>query len=251
MKGRRDFLRLLYWREIVMRKEGLRWEVYQEGRKRIGRDKGAWCDYTKKMMKEVGLGECWEKQDVMKVDKGTWRSIVWKKIQDKEQEEWRKRMDSKSKLRTYRTMKRDLEAEKYLEEGTAQQRRVMVMMRGGTNDLRIETGRYEKLEEEERICIFCESGEVEDERHFLCRCEAWKDEREVVLREVRKLGVRMTEEEIMFVSGKQEVKGKGQSWRKIVLRRVMLMERETYGILGWSQIIPAVIVRHNGAESSI
>jgi hypothetical protein len=31
----------------------LRWEVYQEGRKRIGRDKGAWCDYTKKMMKEV------------------------------------------------------------------------------------------------------------------------------------------------------------------------------------------------------
>jgi hypothetical protein len=120
---------------------------------------------------------------VMKVDKGTWRSIVWKKIQDKEQEVWRKRMDSKSKLGTYRTMKRDLEAEKYLEEGTAQQRRAMVMMRGGTNDLRIETGRYEKLEEEERICIFCQSGEVEDERHFLCRCEAWKDEREVVLRE--------------------------------------------------------------------
>jgi hypothetical protein len=97
----------------------------------------------------------------------------------------------------------------------------MVMMRGGTNDLRIETGRYEKLEEEERICIFCKSGEVEDERHFLCRCEAWKDEREVVLREVRKLGVRMAEEEIMFVSGKQEVKGKGQSWRKIVLRGVI------------------------------
>jgi hypothetical protein len=40
----------------------------------------------------------------------------------------------------------------------------------------------------------------------------------------------MTEEEIMFVSGKQEVKGKGQarvkSWRKIVSRGVMLMERE-------------------------
>ena len=58
MKGRRDFLRLLYWREIVIRKEGLRWEVYQEGRKRIGRDKGASCDYTKKMMKNIknGLG---------------------------------------------------------------------------------------------------------------------------------------------------------------------------------------------------
>ena len=77
MKGRRDFLRLLYWREIVMRKQGLRWEVYQEGRRRIGRDKGAWSDCTKKMMKEVGLEEYWEKQDVMEVDKGTRRSIVW------------------------------------------------------------------------------------------------------------------------------------------------------------------------------
>ena len=182
------------------------------------------------MMKEMGLEGCWEKQDVMKVDKGTWRSIIWKKIQDKEQEEWRIRMDGKRKLRTYKTIKRELVTEKYMEEGTAQQRRVMVMMRGGTNDLRIETGRYEKLEEGERICIFCESGEVENERHFLCRCEAWKDEREVVLREVKKLGIRMTDEEIMFVSGGLEVKGKWKvrvkSWRKIVLRWVVMIERK-------------------------
>ena len=142
-----------------------------------------------------------------------WRSIVWKKIQDREQVEWRKRMDNKPKLRTYRVMKRELETEKYLDEGTAQQRRVMVMMRGGTNDLRIETGRYEKLGEQERICIFCESGEVEDERHFLCRCEAWKEEREAVLREVRKLGVTMADEEVMFVNDVQEVEGKGRKER--------------------------------------
>lgn len=229
MKGRRAFLRLLYWREIVSEKKGLRWEVYQEGRKEIGRDKEAWCDYTKKMMTEVGLEECWEKQDVMEVDKGTWRSIVWKKIQDKEQEKWRANMEGKSKLRTYRDMKKDLEMERYLKEGTAQQRRVMVMIRGGTNDLRIETGRYEKLEKEERICIFCDSGEVEDESHFLCRCAAWKEERELVLREVRKQGVRMKDEEVMFLSG-QALERKGQarvkSWRKIVLKGVMMMERK-------------------------
>ena len=103
------------------------------------------------------------------------------------------------------------------------------MLRGGTNDLRIETGRYEKLEVEERICIFCESGEVEDERHFLCRCEAWKDEREVILRKVRKLGVGMEDEEVMFMSGRQEVKSEGEervrSWRKVVLEGVMMMDQ--------------------------
>ena len=154
------------------------WEVYQEGRRRIGRDKGAWCDYTRKIMKELGLEEYWEKQDVEKIHKGVWRVIVGKKMQEKEQEEWRRRMESKSKLRTYRKVKTELETEEYLEEGTAQERRVMVMMRGGTNDLRIETGRYEKLEKEKRKCIFCESGEVEDETHLLCRCEAWREERE-------------------------------------------------------------------------
>jgi hypothetical protein len=136
--------------------------------------------------------------------------MIWKKIQDKEQDEWRKRMDSKRKLRTYRVIKRELEKEKYLEEGTAQQKKVMVMMRGGTNNLRIETGRYEKLEEKERIFIFCESGEVEDERHFWGRCEAWKNGREVVLKKVRKLEVRVTYEEIMFMSGREEVKSKGE-----------------------------------------
>jgi hypothetical protein len=161
-------------------------------------------------------------------------------------------MDRKSKLRTYRVMKRELEPEKYLEEGTAQQRRVMVMMRGGTNDLRIETGRYEKLEEKDRICIFCESGEVEDERHFLCGCEEWKDEREVILGKVRKLGVSMTDEEIMFMTGRKEVKSEGEervkSWRKIVLEGVMMMERERKK--KWKEMIMGVRQASSSSSSS-
>ena len=124
-------------------------------------------------------------------------------MQEKEQEEWKRRVESKSKLRTYRKVKTELETEEYIEEGTAQERRVMVMMRGGTNDLRIETGRYEKLEKDERKCIFCESGEVEDETHFLCRCEAWREERELVLEKVRKLEVRMSEEQIMLLGAEK------------------------------------------------
>ncbi len=96
--------------------------------------------------------------------------------------------------------------------------------------LEVRSGRYEKLEEKERTCIFCESGEVEDERHFLCRCEAWTDEREVVLRKVRKLGVKMEDEEVMFMSGREEVKSEGEervkSWRKIVLEGVMMMDQK-------------------------
>jgi hypothetical protein len=50
------------------------------------------------------------------------------------------------------------------------------------------------------------------------------------LRKVRKLGVRMEDEEVMFMSGREEVKSEGEervkSWRKIVLEGVMMMDQK-------------------------
>ena len=40
-------------------------------------------------------------------------------------------------------------------------RRMMVKLRGGMAELRIETGRWRGLKREERICKNCRSGEVE------------------------------------------------------------------------------------------
>ena len=57
----------------------------------------------------------------------------------------------------------------------------MTRLRGGTNELRIETGRYpittrdRKLEIHERRCLICMSGEVEDEEHFVMDCGMYED----------------------------------------------------------------------------
>ena len=61
----------------------------------------------------------------------------------------------------------------------------MTRLRGGTNELRIETGRYpitnrdRRLEVEERRCLICMSGEIEDESHFVVDCAFYDDLREV------------------------------------------------------------------------
>ena len=70
----------------------MRWEVYQEGRRRIGRDKEAWCDYTRKIMKELGLEEYWEKQDVEKIHKGEWRRRCRKRSRRSGKGGWRVRV---------------------------------------------------------------------------------------------------------------------------------------------------------------
>ena len=60
----------------------------------------------------------------------------------------------------------------------------MTRLRGGTNELRIETGRYaittrdRRLDVHERRCLICLSGEIEDETHFVLDCSVYEDLRE-------------------------------------------------------------------------
>ena len=48
----------------------------------------------------------------------------------------------------------------------------------GVAPIRIETGRYEGLREENRICPFCANNIVENELHVILNCEIYKDIRE-------------------------------------------------------------------------
>jgi mRNA deadenylase 3'-5' endonuclease subunit Ccr4 len=75
----------------------------------------------------------------------------------------------------------------------------VVKLRGGTNRLRIEQGRYEKEEVEKRICLFCDSQQVEDEKHFMLTCKRYEDLREKLWQKVEIMMAckrsEMTEEE--------------------------------------------------------
>ncbi len=83
-----------------------------------------------------------------------------------------------NKLRTYRTFKNTFEIEMYLNKAMAFKfRKCFSMLRCGTAPLRIETGRYERLPFEQRVCEVCDSDNVEDEMHFLISCNAFTKER--------------------------------------------------------------------------
>ena len=51
-------------------------------------------------------------------------------------------------------------------------RRMLMMIRGGTVRLRIETGRWRGEAREERICRECDLGKIEDVQHWIMRCPA-------------------------------------------------------------------------------
>ena len=93
-----------------------------------------------------------------------------KKLLKKKEEEWRERMEKKSKLRLYIQLKSKLVMEEYVSELDRSKRKQLAMLRGGTNYLRIERGRWVGEEVEERVCRVCLCDDVEDEKHFLLAC---------------------------------------------------------------------------------
>ena len=88
---------------------------------------------------------------------------------------------SNSKLRTYKLFKKELRAETYLNLPQFKFRKLISKFRCSDHQLRIETGRHQKLEISQRTCDMCRSSNVENEIHFLIECEAYRDLRQTYL----------------------------------------------------------------------
>ena len=145
------------------------------------------------------MEEIWQ-QGTIECDEKTWDKELREKIQEREEKEWRERMNTKPKLRTYRTLKQTLKFEPYLKHDDPQAREIMTRLRGGTNGLRIETGRYpntnrdRRLEPHERRCLLCMSDEIEDEKHFVLQCVLYEDLRKKMFDVVKTERLKKNEE---------------------------------------------------------
>ena len=178
LKGRRDMLRLRYWGKLT-RMKSKRWtrRVYVRSREEFEKGEKTWCTYTHKLLHDLDMEGVWESEETG--DKSEWNTRVFEAIQEREIVMWREQLKSKPKLRTYETIKNELELELYLSSSTnTAGRKIMSAIRTGSNVLRIETGRYwnPMIPVEERICWCCGEA-VEDEKHFVIHCREYDEER--------------------------------------------------------------------------
>jgi hypothetical protein len=85
-------------------------------------------------------------------------------------------------LRTYCKIKTSFGSEKYLHIiNNCTLRRVITKLKISSHRLKIETGRYLKLEVNKRLCNKCDLNKIEDEIHFLLECPSTSTDRQVLI----------------------------------------------------------------------
>ena len=97
----------------------------------------------------------------------------YKKMTNEYINSWGNKLQTSSKLKFYRLFNDRYQEQKYLQIiSNFEQRKQFTKFRISNHQLAIETGRYQRnrIEVNQRICIFCDRNETETEEHLLYNC---------------------------------------------------------------------------------
>ena len=227
MKGRWDVSRLRLWRKLVGGRNALAVWVYRQRREEFEaegrRDKGNWCWHTWQVLKGIDRELEWE---IEYMGGARWLQELKEDIGKREEKEWQARVAAKPRLRSYRLIKEKLEFENYLDCTSGKQRKALVEMRSGANDLEVEMGRRRQEEVKNRMCRECKGG-VEDEMHLVLECPAYQAIRQELFGKLRDAGIQI-QEGTREEKWKSLMSGPGKRRWRVIGRGVakMLDERE-------------------------
>ena len=108
-------------------------------------------------------------------------------LDDLEREAWSSSVYCVPKLRTYIQYKGVLGTENFVKQIISKRRRsIFAQFRCGILPLKVETGRYNNIPIEHRLCELCESNSIENEMHFLLHCDHYSGQRAVLFEDALK-----------------------------------------------------------------
>jgi hypothetical protein len=161
---RRKVAMCRFWNRIISMKENrlphiiLKWDI------NIGYV-NSWSNNVKELMYKLDMGHNYENKELVSVNN------VWALLHESFSNEWNNRILMMPKLRTYINFKNSYKVEPYvLSLMSRQKRSYLAQFRCGILPLQLEVGRWSNKEEEERLCLVCKNGHVENENHFIFVC---------------------------------------------------------------------------------
>jgi hypothetical protein len=113
------------------------------------------------------------------INEAIFLSLFKQRVIDEYLQEWTRDINDNRVLIVYKALQTTFAFEPYLETIVSRNlRSAITKFRICAHNLRIQTGRYDRVERNLRICQLCNSNEVEDEFHFLFKCAKFVQIRE-------------------------------------------------------------------------
>ena len=186
-------------------------------RRGIGRCNN-WCSRVKKHFQRSGMEGIFLDTDISQINKEQVKESIKTKLNDEFLTNWRENFDRHTgrngnegnKLRTYRTFKYEYKSERYISNVIPRMHRsAYAKFRCGVAPLRLETGRYERLQLDERFCFHC-TNEIESEKHVLLECPLYDDLRyrlfSAISCEILNFGIFSDDEKLSVILGCDNIK---------------------------------------------
>jgi hypothetical protein len=166
-----------YWNRLVqMNNERLTYKIFKYD---LSRTKHNWSSDMKNIFNDVNMLDIFETESICTL------TSVNELFVCNNNAVWKEEVNKLPKLRTYRTFKISSSRENYLSMYlTRAERALLAQFRTGILPLRIETGRYSREKEIQRICIFCNNDKIENEFHFLFECMLYDNVRKTFFKEI-------------------------------------------------------------------
>ena len=177
-----------------------------------------WCSRVKKHFQTSGIVDMFLDTDINQINKEQVKESIKSRLNDEFLAKWWENLDRHTgrngndgnKLRTYRTFKHEYKSESYISNVIPRMHRsAYAKFRCGVAPLRIETGRYERLQLYERCCFHC-ANKIESEMHALLECPLYDDLRyrlfSVIAREILNFGSFSDDEKLSVILGSENIK---------------------------------------------
>ena len=129
-----------------------------------------WCLEVKQIFNSIEYHSVFEDKEICDI------KTVQSRLVDKRNYVWKESLPQKPKLRTYVKFKENIYTESYVKNCVHRRRRsLLAQFRLGILPLHIETGRFRGKSLEERVCLLCGNGDIENEIHFVCSCSIYNN----------------------------------------------------------------------------
>ena len=138
-----------------------------------------WLKFVQNILYECGLFNIWNNHEF---PNRKWLLIsVKQKLSDLFVNEWYSSIENSSKCTNYRLFKHKFCFEKYLVKTSPKLLHYMIKLRTRNNKLPIETGSWNGIEINRRVCTMCRKS-IGDEFHYISECPTFQESRKRFLR---------------------------------------------------------------------